>query len=45
MNMLFCPAKSPDVSSIEQIWAYIKKRLKGRVYTSPTGLFDAVSEE
>jgi transposase len=45
MNMLFWPAKSPDLSPIEQVWIYIKKRLKGRVYTSPIDLFDAISEE
>jgi mRNA-degrading endonuclease YafQ of YafQ-DinJ toxin-antitoxin module len=45
MNMMFWPAKSPDLSPIEQVWAYIKKKLKGRVYTSPTDLSDAISEK
>lgn len=39
------PAKSPDLSPIEQVWAYIKKRLAGRKFTSKEELFKAISQE
>jgi hypothetical protein len=39
------PAKSPDLSPIEQIWAYLKKQLKGRYFRSEDDLFAALQEE
>ena len=36
------PAKSPDLSPIEQIWAYIKNRLAGRNFQNRDELFDAI---
>jgi hypothetical protein len=45
MNVLKWPAKSPDLSPIEQIWALIKRKLRGRVFSSREELFAAISEE
>lgn len=39
------PAHSPDLSPIEQIWAYIKKKLKGKTFQTTDELFDALSRE
>ena len=41
--MLEWPAKSPDLSPIEQVWAYIKKQLEGQTFTSADQLFNAIN--
>jgi hypothetical protein len=43
--LLNWPSKSPDLSPIEQIWAYLKKRLKGRLFTTADELFAALEAE
>ena len=44
-NMIDWPAKSPDLSPIEQIWALIKWNLRGRSFGSEDELFAALKEE
>lgn len=44
-NMLNWPAKSPDLSPIEQVWDYIKKRLEGQNFDSVDQLFNAIQKE
>lgn len=39
------PPKSPDLSPIEQVWAYIKKKLAGRHFKSKEELFEAIKKE
>ena len=39
------PPKSPDLSPIEQIWAYIKKKLTGKHFRTKEELFDAIENE
>jgi hypothetical protein len=36
------PAKSPDLSPIEQIWAYLKHMIRGTAFTSAEALFQAL---
>lgn len=39
------PPKSPDLSPIEQIWAYIKKKLAGKHFRTKEELFNAIENE
>lgn len=41
-NVMPWPAKSPDLSPIEQIWAYIKKRLEGQKFTDRNQLWNSI---
>ncbi len=38
------PAKSPDLSPIEQVWDYIKKKLSGQNFDTPDALFNAIEK-
>lgn len=40
--LLTWPAKSPDLSPIEQIWSWIKRELAGKTFRTEEELFDAV---
>lgn len=42
VTILPWPPKSPDLSPIEQIWSLIKNQLRGKSYSSPKALFNAV---
>ena len=42
---LVWPPKSPDLSPIEQVWAYIKKRLSGKRFQNKVELFQAIKNE
>jgi hypothetical protein len=44
-KVLNWPPYSPDLSPIEQMWAIIKRRLKGRRFANGDELFDALSRE
>lgn len=44
-HYLIWPAFSPDLSPIEQVWSYIKKRLAGQRFDDPDQLFDAIEQE
>lgn len=44
-HYLIWPAYSPDLSPIEQVWSYIKKRLAGQKFDDPDELFDAIEQE
>jgi transposase len=44
-SVLRWPPYSPDLSPIEQVWAYIKRRLKGRRFANADELFAAISQE
>ena len=44
-NQLTWPAKSPDLSPIEQVWGYIKKRLEGKKFDNVDQLFNAIKNE
>ena len=44
-NMLTWPAKSPDLSPIEQVWDYLKKRLEGQNFDTVDELFNAIKHE
>jgi transposase len=44
-NILQWPAKSPDLSPIEQVWALIKPRIAGRKFRNADDLFDALTAE
>ena len=44
-SQLDWPAKSPDLSPIEQVWDYIKKRLEGQNFDSVDQLFNAIQKE
>lgn len=37
------PAKSPDLSPIEQVWDLMKSKLKGRIFINSDSLFDALT--
>jgi transposase len=43
--MLNWPAKSPDLSPIEQLWSYLKQRLEDAVFSNADDLFKRLSEE
>jgi hypothetical protein len=45
MILLDWPAKSPDLSPIEHVWSYMKRRLHGRKFVNPDELFAALVEE
>jgi hypothetical protein len=45
VNVLAWPARSPDLSPIEQIWGLIKQRLRGRAFLNADSLYDAVLNE
>jgi hypothetical protein len=45
INLLRWPPRNPDLSPIEQIWAYLKKRLKGRRFADADELFHAIAYE
>jgi transposase len=36
------PSKSPDLSPIEMIWAFIKQKLRGQLFISPESLFEGI---
>ena len=42
--ILTWPAKSPDLSPIEQIWAWIKRQIAGRSFRNKDELFAAIEE-
>ena len=44
-RLMLWPAKSPDLSPIEQIWAYIKNRLEGLNFKDRDELFNAILYE
>lgn len=44
-NSIPWPAKSPDLSPIEQVWDYIKKRLRGQTFADADQLFEAIRKE
>jgi hypothetical protein len=44
-SVLIWPPYSPDLSPIEQVWAYIKRKLKGRRFANADELFAALSQE
>jgi hypothetical protein len=39
------PVKSPDLSPIEQVWAYLKRKLRGRRFENEDDLFAAIEAE
>ena len=39
------PPRSPDLSPIEQVWAYIKKKLAGMHFKTKEQLFEAIEKE
>lgn len=44
-NMIDWPPYSPDLSPIEQIWAYLKKKLRGENFNSEEELFEKLRIE
>lgn len=44
-HYLIWPPYSPDLSPIEQIWSYIKKRLAGKQFNDSDNLFSAIEYE
>jgi hypothetical protein len=45
MKMLDWPAKSPDLSPIEHLWGYLKRKAKEIVFASAEGLFTFLAAE
>jgi hypothetical protein len=45
VSLLPCPAKSLDLSPIEQVWALVKQHLRGRRYSSADSLYKVIGEE
>ena len=46
VNMIpMWPSKSPDLSPIEMVWAIIKKKLKGKMFSTRHELYEAVKEQ
>ena len=43
--MLEWPARSPDLSPIEQIWSYLKHQLRGKTFATQDALFSALETE
>lgn len=43
-HLLPWPAFSPDLSPIEQVWSYIKKKLAGQKFEDPDELFNAIEQ-
>ena len=44
-SIIVWPPKSPDLSPIEQIWDYLKKKLAGRNFDTEDDLFEAIRTE
>jgi hypothetical protein len=44
-NILHWPPHSPDLSPIEMIWAIIKRKLRGKLFSTPFELFRALECE
>jgi hypothetical protein len=45
VDLVKWPARSADLSPIEQVWGYIKNRLKGRRFANEAALFQALCDE
>jgi transposase-like protein len=45
MHLLEWPARSPDLSPIEQIWAHLKVQLRQKSFTNQKDLFEALQRE
>jgi hypothetical protein len=45
VNLLDWPAKSADLSPIEQVWALIKNRIRGKEFKNESELFNAICTE
>ena len=43
-GMLNWPARSPDLNPIEQLWSYIKRKIKGMTFRNADHLFNTLSE-
>lgn len=44
-TLLDWPAKSPDLSPIEQVWNYLKWKMVGLTFKDPDSLFERLSQE
>ena len=44
-ELLDWPAKSPDLSPIEQLWNYLKRKVAGVLFKSPEKLYERLSKE
>jgi transposase len=45
MSLTDWPAKSPDLSPIEHVWAYLRTKTIGIVFANPDALFAFLGEE
>ena len=43
--MIVWPAYSPDLSPIEQVWAYLKQKLRGQSFETAEQLFEKIRDE
>lgn len=44
-SMIAWPAYSPDLSPIEQVWAYLKQKLRGQSFETDDQLFSKLQDE
>ena len=44
VSVVSWPSQSPDLNPIENLWSEVERRLKGRKYKEPNGLFNAVAQ-
>lgn len=44
-NMMVWPPYSPDLSPIEQVWAYLNQKLRGQSFETADQLFEKIRDE